>query len=81
VDKNIHQPSQKSLKKRCLPACQKAYGNYFQGQKKSSDGGIHETRGHNNIRSVLQNTKNTASGHSKQKAWNAGIWHTRSAPA
>jgi hypothetical protein len=39
-------------------ACQKADGNCFLGQERSAYGGIHETRDHNNIWSVLQNTKN-----------------------
>jgi hypothetical protein len=38
------------------------------------NGGIHATRDHNNIRSVLQNTKETVWGHSEQKAWNTDIW-------
>jgi hypothetical protein len=38
--------------------CQKANGNCFcGGQDRSTDGGINETRGHNNLRSVLRNTK------------------------
>jgi macrodomain Ter protein organizer (MatP/YcbG family) len=31
--------------------------NSFVGQEKSADGGIHRTKGHNTIRSVLRNTK------------------------
>jgi hypothetical protein len=38
-------------------ACQKADGNCFLGQDRSADGGIHATSDHNNIRSVLRNTK------------------------
>jgi hypothetical protein len=49
--------------------CQKAYGNCFLGQELSVDGGIHATRDHNNIRSILQNIKKTAYGHG-----NADIW-------
>jgi hypothetical protein len=33
--------------------CQKAYGNCFQGQEKGPEDGIHATRGHNKVRSVL----------------------------
>jgi hypothetical protein len=36
--------------------CQKAYGNYFLGQERHADGGIHSTRYHN-FRNVLQNIK------------------------
>jgi hypothetical protein len=39
--------------KQMLSACQKAAGNCFLGQESSADGGIHATRDHNNIRSVL----------------------------
>jgi hypothetical protein len=54
-------------------ACQKADITCFLGQETSADSGIHATRDHNNIRSVLRNTKKkkTAQGHSEQKAWNA----------
>jgi hypothetical protein len=57
--------------------CQKADDNCFLGQGKeclSTDGGVHATKDHNNVRSVLQNTKKTAQSHSEQKAWNADIW-------
>jgi hypothetical protein len=43
--------------RKTLPACQKADGNTFLGQKKIADGGIHARRGHNNVISVLRNTK------------------------
>jgi hypothetical protein len=36
--------------------CQKA-DDLFLEQERSADGGVHETRGHNNIISVLRNTK------------------------
>jgi hypothetical protein len=49
-------------------------GNYFLGQERSADGGIHLTRDHNKIRSVLQNTKQIVQGHSEKKEWNADIW-------
>jgi transposase len=37
--------------------CQKVDGNCFLGQESSADGGIHATRDHNNVRSVLRSTK------------------------
>jgi hypothetical protein len=43
-------------------ACQKADGNCFLGQERSAGGGIHVTRDHNNVRSVLQNTKELCVG-------------------
>jgi hypothetical protein len=49
----------------------KANGDCFLGQERSADGGIHATRDHNNIKSVLQNTKKNCIGHSEKKAWNA----------
>jgi hypothetical protein len=36
--------------------CQKADGNCFVGLERIADGGIHATRDHNNVRSVLRNT-------------------------
>jgi hypothetical protein len=39
--------------KQMLSACQRVDGNYFLGQERSADCGIHATRGHNNVRSVL----------------------------
>jgi hypothetical protein len=41
-------------------ACQKADGICFMGQERSVDGGIRATRDHNNLGSVLRNTKLTA---------------------
>jgi hypothetical protein len=55
-----------------LSAFQKADGKCFLEQERSADGGIHATGDHN-VRSVLQNSKNIAQGHSEQKAWNADI--------
>jgi hypothetical protein len=52
-----HSPNKTKKFKQTLSACQKAEGNCFLGQETSSDGGIHATRDHNNIRSVLRNTK------------------------
>jgi hypothetical protein len=40
--------------------CQQADGSCFMRQERSADGGIHAARDHNNIRSVLRNTKKTA---------------------
>jgi hypothetical protein len=46
---------------------------FWDRKGKECDGGIHETRDHNNVRSVLRNTKITAYDHSQQKSWNADI--------
>jgi hypothetical protein len=46
-------PSNKPKKFKQTSACQKADNSFFLGQERSPDGGIHATRGHNNIRSVL----------------------------
>jgi hypothetical protein len=51
--------SNKPKKFKETSACQKAEGNCFLGQKRSSDGGIHASRDHNNVRNVLRNTKIT----------------------
>jgi hypothetical protein len=37
--------------------CQKANSNCILGQERSADGGIHATRDHNNVNSVLRSTK------------------------
>jgi hypothetical protein len=51
-----HYPNKlKKLKQ--MSACQKAVGSCFLGQERSADGGNHATRDHNNVRSVLRNTK------------------------
>jgi histone-lysine N-methyltransferase SETMAR len=39
--------------------CQKSDGNCFLGQEWSTDGGVHASMDHNNVRSILQNTKKT----------------------
>jgi hypothetical protein len=39
--------------------CPKAGGICFLGQERGADVGIHATRDHNNVRSVLQNSKKT----------------------
>jgi hypothetical protein len=54
-------------------ACQEADGSCFLGQERSANGGIHATRDHNNITSVLQNTEKSTQDHSEQKAWNADM--------
>jgi hypothetical protein len=51
---HIQQISQNVLNK---VVCRKADCNCSLGQERSADGGIHATRGHNNVRSVLRNTK------------------------
>jgi hypothetical protein len=50
-----HSPNKPKKFKQTLAACQKADKNSFVGPERS-DGGIHATWDHNNIRSVLQNT-------------------------
>jgi hypothetical protein len=40
--------------------CQRADGNCLLGEEWSADDGIHATRDHNNVKSVLRNTKETA---------------------
>jgi hypothetical protein len=55
--------------KQTLSACQKLNGKCFLGQQRSADYRIHGTRGQNNVRNVLQDTKNAT----EQKAWNADI--------
>jgi hypothetical protein len=63
---HIHQTSQKKFKEMLSP-CQKAEGNCFLRQERSADGGIHATRNHNNVRSVLQNTKKNCVGSFRKK--------------
>jgi hypothetical protein len=48
-----YSPNKSKKFKQMLSACQKAVGNYFLGQERSADGGIHATRHNNNGRSVL----------------------------
>jgi hypothetical protein len=43
--------------KQTLSACYKADGNCFLGQERSGDDGIHATRDHNDVKSVLRNTQ------------------------
>jgi hypothetical protein len=43
--------------KQTLSAYMKAYGNCFLGLERCADGGIHATRDHNKVTSVLRNTK------------------------
>jgi hypothetical protein len=52
--------------KQTLSASQKADGNCFLGQERRADSGIHVTRDHNNVRSVLQKKQ-----HRAIQAWNA----------
>jgi hypothetical protein len=54
---HTHSPNKLKKFKQTLFACQKADGNCFLGQERSTDSGIHATRDYNNIRSVLGNTK------------------------
>jgi hypothetical protein len=53
-------------------ACQKADGNCFLGEEKSSGVGINATRDKSNVRNVLRNTKNYV-GPFRKKEWNADI--------
>jgi hypothetical protein len=48
--------------KKCkqISACQKTDGSCFLKLERRVNGGIHAMRDHNNISSVLQNTKKTA---------------------
>jgi hypothetical protein len=48
---HIHQTSRRSLNKR-LPE-----SNCFLGQERNADGGIHATRDHSNVRSLLRNNE------------------------
>jgi hypothetical protein len=70
---NTYPPNKLEKCKQTLSACQKADGSSFLGQERSADGEIYATMYHNNVRSVLRKTKQTAWGHSEQKAWNADI--------
>jgi hypothetical protein len=63
----------KQSKKVQTNVCQKAADSCFLGQKKSAYGGINAMRDHNNVRSVLQNTKITTQFNSEQKVWTADI--------
>jgi hypothetical protein len=50
---HTYSPKKKKKFKQMLSTCQKTDGNCFLGQERSVNGGIHATRDHNNIRSVL----------------------------
>jgi hypothetical protein len=54
---HIHSPSKPKKLKQTLSTFQKAAGSCFLGREKSIDDGIHATRYHNNITSVLRNIK------------------------
>jgi hypothetical protein len=59
----MHTHSPKKPKKFKQTSARKVIdGNCFLGQERSADGGIHATRDHNNITSVLRNTKRTVYG-------------------
>jgi hypothetical protein len=47
----------KSKKFKQTSACQKADGSCFLGLKRSADSGIHSTKDHSDVRSILRNTK------------------------
>jgi hypothetical protein len=70
---HTHSPNKPNiLNKRCLP---ESLWQLFSGtgQERSAGDVIHATRDHNNITSVLRNTKIAAQGHPEEKAWNADI--------
>jgi hypothetical protein len=50
---HIHSTKEPKNFKQTSSAYQTANGNYFWGEERSFDGGIHATRDHNNVRSVL----------------------------
>jgi hypothetical protein len=52
-----HSPNKPKKFKQTLSAWQKADGICFLGQEMSADVGIHALRDHNNVTSVLRNTK------------------------
>jgi hypothetical protein len=56
-----------------LSACQKYDGNCFLGHEMSVDGWIHATRDHNNVTSVLRNTKRNCVGSFRTKG--VECWH------
>jgi hypothetical protein len=56
---NVQQTSRKAFEQ-MLSVFQIADVNCFLGQERSSDYGIHAARDHDNIRTVLRNTKGTA---------------------
>jgi hypothetical protein len=53
---HTHLPNKPIKFKQTLPTCQKADGNCLLGWESSADGGIHATRNHSNVTSVLRNT-------------------------
>jgi hypothetical protein len=65
---HTYSPNKPNTLKQTLSACQKTDSYCFLGQERRADGGIHATRDHNNIRSVLWNTKKTA-----QNYWVFGL--------
>jgi hypothetical protein len=70
---HAYSPIKSKKFKQTLSTCQKADGNCFLGQERSADGGIHATRDHNNVRSVLRNTKKIFVGPFRTKRMNADI--------
>jgi hypothetical protein len=59
--------------KQTSSACQKADGNCFLWQGKECCGEIHATRDHNNVRSVMRNTKKSCVGPFRKKG--VECWH------
>jgi hypothetical protein len=54
---HTHSPNKQKKFKQTLSSCQKADGNCFLGQERSTDGGIYAKRDHDNVTSLLRNTK------------------------
>jgi ribosomal protein L4 len=65
---HTHSPNKTKNFKQILSACQKADDNCFLGQEESADGRIHAIRDHNNVKSVLRNTKNNCVGPFRTKS-------------
>jgi hypothetical protein len=59
---HTHSPNKPKMFKQTLSACQKADGYCFLKQERSTDGGIHATIDHNNVTSVMRNTKKNCVG-------------------
>jgi hypothetical protein len=56
---HTHSPNKAKEFKQMLSACQKTDDSCYLRQEISADTGIHATEVHNNVASVLQNTKTT----------------------
>jgi hypothetical protein len=54
---HTHSPNKSEKFKQTFTASQKVDRNGFLGQETNADSGIHATRDHSNVRSLLRNTK------------------------